>query len=392
MFYRGFANVSGNPAEIRFPQGGVIRTGHLKDPSTYTKYVGHEYQKVLIEELTLIPSEDLYLKLLGSCRSTVPELKPQLLATTNPGNAGHRWVKQRWVDVARLKVYKDPDSGRTRIFIPAKVEDNPTLMEVDPGYVQFLDSLPEQLRKAWRHGDWDSFEGMFFPQFDERQMAIDPFTIPEGWPLVGSLDPGWSSPCAFGLQAKDYEGNVYRLFTYYEKNKNAEAHAQDILERLLNFSYTGGRLPDYIVAGHDAWAHRDRHAILAHELTFADVFRQWQLPLLRANVRPGSRIPGWWAWKGLMTSKKWKYFRDFNDPLIDEMTTIASDENEPEDIVGRGRERHVADHGLDESRYAILAMTTPDEKKAEKKRKVKWRFGAPLELLDRPRRDIRKFW
>lgn len=54
--------------------------------------------------------------------------------------------------------YYDPISGRSRVFIPAKIEDNPTLMKNDPDYVRFLESLPEDLRKAWRDGSRDVFE------------------------------------------------------------------------------------------------------------------------------------------------------------------------------------------------------------------------------------------
>ncbi|MDD1778807.1 MAG: terminase family protein [Candidatus Helarchaeota archaeon] len=392
IFYRGIATTSGNPTEIRFPAGGLIRTGHLKDPTTYTKYIGHEYQKVLIEELTLIPREEDYLKLLASCRSTVPSLKPQMFATTNPGNAGHRWVKKRWVDLANKEVYRDPISGRSRLFIPARVEDNPKLMEVDPSYVKFLESLPEQLMKAWRWGDWDSFEGMFFPMFDQNTMGIEPFTIPEGWKLVGSLDPGWGSPCSFGLQAKDFNGNVYRIFTYYEKSKNPQSHAEDILARIQNFEYTAGRMPDYIISGHDAWAHRDRNAILAHELTFSDIFSHFGMSLLRANVRPGSRVPGWWAWKGLMTQKKWFYFKGFNDALSDEIATIGCDEDHPEDIIDCGNDSAIDDHAIDECRYAILAMSTPEERRSKEEHAAKYRWGAPLPLIEGKSGDARKFW
>ena len=79
------AVVVGNPPEFRFPSGAIFRTGHLKDEDAYGKYMGHEYQKILVEELTMIPRESDYEKLLGCCRSTIPELKPQVFTTTNPG-------------------------------------------------------------------------------------------------------------------------------------------------------------------------------------------------------------------------------------------------------------------------------------------------------------------
>ena len=148
------------PTEIRFPSGAMFVTGHLNDANAYTQYQGHEYQKMLIEELTHIPSEELYLKLKASNRSTVDGLEPQLFATTNPGEIGHLWVKQRFVDVAEpgTPYYEhDKETGLSlsRIFIPAKVEDNPILMEKDPEYVAMLNKLPDDLRKAWREGSWD---------------------------------------------------------------------------------------------------------------------------------------------------------------------------------------------------------------------------------------------
>lgn len=75
MYLPTKAEFAGNPAEIKFPSGAIIRTGHLKDENAYSKYQGHEYQKILIEELTHIPRESDYEKLLGSCRSTVPDTR-----------------------------------------------------------------------------------------------------------------------------------------------------------------------------------------------------------------------------------------------------------------------------------------------------------------------------
>ena len=153
MFYRSLGvKVTGNPAEFNFPSGAKIRTGHLADSDATYKYLGHEYHKILIEELTIIPDEENYLRLISTCRSTVKGLEPQVFCTTNPGGAGHMWVKQRFVDVAREREYIDPVTDRTRVFIPSRVYDNPTLMENDPDYVKTLKGLPEELRDAWLEG------------------------------------------------------------------------------------------------------------------------------------------------------------------------------------------------------------------------------------------------
>lgn len=142
--------------EIRFSTGYTIVMGHLKDDNSYTKYQGHEYQMMLIEELTQIPSEELYMKLIASCRSTIDGVKPQIFCTTNPDGVGRYWVKQRFIkDHEPLIPFEDEISGRMRVYIPATVEDNPVLMEKDPEYIKFLESLEPELRAQWRYGSWD---------------------------------------------------------------------------------------------------------------------------------------------------------------------------------------------------------------------------------------------
>ena len=132
----------GKPPTFNFPEGAVVKTGHLKDDQAYTKYQGHEYARMLIEELTQIHTEKRYLQLLASCRSTIPELRPKIFLTTNPGEVGHAWVKNRFIDPTPPNVtHRDPETGHTRLFIPAKVDDNPVLMANDPGYVMRLEGL-----------------------------------------------------------------------------------------------------------------------------------------------------------------------------------------------------------------------------------------------------------
>lgn len=164
------------PYEIRFASGAFIRTGHLKDEQAYTKYQGHEYQSVLIEELTQIPSEKRYVQLINSCRSTIPELRPQVFNTTNPGNVGHGWVKGRWIVKAPPNTVFTDNDGINKIFIPAGIEDNPVLMRNDPAYVKRLDAIKavdEDLYKAWRLGSWDVFAGQAFREWSYDKHVID---------------------------------------------------------------------------------------------------------------------------------------------------------------------------------------------------------------------------
>lgn len=113
--------------EVRFPSGGSGFFGHLCDDDSYEKYQGQEFQKQVIEELTHIPSEALYLKLIASCRSTVPELKPQVFSTTNPGNAGHCvpygevLTKKGWKDIKDIvagEMVATTDDGERLVYAP----------------------------------------------------------------------------------------------------------------------------------------------------------------------------------------------------------------------------------------------------------------------------------
>lgn len=97
QFYKPFgAEKRGNPGDFHWPKGAIFRTGHLKDANAYSKYVGHEYQRMLIEELNLIPAEENYLKLISSCRSTIRDLRPQVFSNFNPSDAGFAWIKRRF--------------------------------------------------------------------------------------------------------------------------------------------------------------------------------------------------------------------------------------------------------------------------------------------------------
>ena len=167
------ATVSGKPAVFKFPSGAKIFTGHLRDANAYTQFQGWEIHRLLIEELGQIPDEQSYLKLISSVRSTC-DVRPQIFCTANPGGAGHQWIKKRWL-IGRNKdnkAFKDPISKRYRVFIPATIDDNPTLATKDPDDVRFLASLPEPMRSAWKDGDWDVFAGQYFAEWNPRLHVI----------------------------------------------------------------------------------------------------------------------------------------------------------------------------------------------------------------------------
>lgn len=226
-----------------FPSGAKIRTGHLKDDNAYTKYQGHEYQKLLLEEITHISNETNYEKLLGSCRSTIAEIKPQVFATTNPDGPGYNWVKKRWSipdspnEVIRTR---DVHTGRTRIFIPSRVQDNPKLMQTDPGYIKYLESIQdEDLKKAWLEGSWAgiTLKGAYYRrQIQEAREEGRITTVPYDPQLLVHTwwDLGVGDSTAIGFfQVVNFE---WRMIDYFEASGEGLNFYKSILtEKRYNY-------------------------------------------------------------------------------------------------------------------------------------------------------------
>lgn len=234
------AQVVGNPAEIRFPSGAIIRTGHLKDDKAYTKYQGQEYQKMLIEELSHISRKSDYKKLIGSCRSTVDGITPQVFCTTNPDEPGLEWIKEHWgiPDVPDFeKVYERRDEqGRRLVFVPAKVEDNPILLAKDPNYLKYLEGLKTDdpdLYEAWRHGNWKGYgvEGAYYRGqliLTESEGRITTVPYDDRVPVDTWWDLGIGDSTCVGFFQQ--VGKEWRVIDYYEAEGEGLAHYARVLQ------------------------------------------------------------------------------------------------------------------------------------------------------------------
>lgn len=197
--------------EIRFWNGSKIYLCHCKDAKDVYKYQGAEIHVLLIDELTHF-TDDMYRFLRNRVRMVgvkVPtELDgcfPRILAGANPGNIGHLFVKRTFVDGAEsYEIRKMPpeEGGMRRQFIPALLEDNPSMAEHDPGYEQRLSGLgSEALVRAMRYGDWDVIEGAFFDCFEKARHVVQPFEIPTHWTRFRSADWGSAKPFSVGWWA-----------------------------------------------------------------------------------------------------------------------------------------------------------------------------------------------
>ena len=345
--------VIGNPPEIRFPSGTKFVTGHLSDPGSYIQYVGHEYQRMLIEELTQIPSEELYLKVLSSCRTT-NKIQPQIFCTTNPGGQGHSWVMKRW-NIKGSPPYKI-NKFLNRIFIPSTVEDNPSLTTSDPQYLKFLDNLPEPLKSAWRKGDWSVFAGQYFVKYSSVIHGIKPFIIPDSWDIFGGLDFGTTNPTAFGIYTRNTNDNsIIRIGEYYRPGLTAIENARNIYQYCIENKYTKGRLPEIVYSDPSMWIKTRLQDDFIGADAPSDQFINIGLNLEKAN---NDRINGWRICNELLDWNENKnpsfyYFIGENDNFEEYIPQQLYDEKNKEDL-----KKCDIDHVADEWRYAMIMTNT----------------------------------
>jgi hypothetical protein len=357
--------VSGKPVEFRFPSGAVIRCGHLKDENAYTKYQGQEYQKILIEELTHIPDEDSFERLLSSNRSTVPELTPRFFGTTNPGGPGHAWVKARYVDCAYETTYKDPITGNKRIFIPATIEDNPYLMQNDPGYYRSLMGLKdENLKKAWLYGDWDVFIGQFFGNFDPRVHVVKPFEINSNWRRFRSIDYAFADCCSCLWGATDHSGNLY----IYREWLHSEFTPTNAAEKISALS--GNERYARNIADPEMWSKKHEGVGRdAKQATMHSVYNKFSSAGIYLTQANNDRINGWQAIKDLLyhdaNSAPKLFIFDNCTELIKHIPQATYSETKAEDMNNKVRLRETYGQyhwdDLDALRYLIMHIYSSSE-------------------------------
>lgn len=377
--------------KILYDGGGfpVLQFGYADSEDDIYKFQGTEYDIIFIDEATRCSESQInFLRTVN--RSTGSGFRPKMVFTMNPGGVSHYFLKRIFID----REYKDNEQPGDYVFIQSHLWDNylwvkdqllkegvppsayyrmPEQKKIDyclkySDYAKALSGLPEEIIKAYLYGDWEVFGGMFFKGFSRKKSVVEPFEIPSDWLLTGSLDPGYSSPLSFGINAMNQEGKIYRVYTYYEKQRSPVEHLDAILNLLRDSdsplcALTRGRELKYVTAGLDAFAKKERYSIVSNELTFDDLFRKSGIYLTRALT---NRRQGWWLWKGLLgENPSYFVFSQFNDNLLYEIESAVSDRNDPEDLLGKGNDKSVSDHALDEQRYALMSMIKPAEKKSD---------------------------
>lgn len=213
-----------------FPSGAVQYYGGADKEDDIRKFDSDQYNLISYDEATHFTEFQYSYLVMSRLRSRCADLPAIARSGTNPGNVGHRYFKNRFVKPNKEGYTRiiDGKTGLKRIFIPARIQDNPTLLANNPDYIQQLMSLPEAEKKAKLYGDWDTYEGQVFSEFrlepmsDEPNNAchvIEPFPIPNWWPRFIAIDWGYAAYTVIYWAALSPNGRVYIYREYAHKEK-----------------------------------------------------------------------------------------------------------------------------------------------------------------------------
>lgn len=208
----------------------LVELGGCQLEEDKQKYKGNAKDLYCFDELSDF-TESQYVFITGWNRSTIPGQRCRIIGAGNPPTRPEgQWVVRRWAawldprhprpaEPGELRWYTTNNKGeeeevdgpgphyldgdrplyaRSRTFIPAELADNPDLM--DTNYQASLDSLPPELRAAYRDGNFNA------------GISDDPYQlIPSAWVIAAQArwlehPPAGIPMCAIGCDvavAKD---------------------------------------------------------------------------------------------------------------------------------------------------------------------------------------------
>lgn len=389
QIYRGMATWQESKSRFVWRNGAVVSMNYLERDQDADQYQGHDYTRVYVEELTQFAEPKPIDKLRATLRSA-KGVPTGFRATCNPGGVGHSWVKVRYIDhgpwnVTR-HVFECPFTNRqietTRVFIPARLSDNPALLENDPTYVaQLYQSGSPQLVKAWLDGDWNVIEGAFFTEWEDRRHVLQPFEVPAHWMRFRSFDWGFARPFSCGWWAVASEdmsrpegiiprGAMVRYREWYGASGpntglrlTTEAVAQGIVERERGETIQYG-VADPSIFSEDGGPSRaevmSRHGC------------RWR-PADNTRVGRNGAMGGWDELRQRLIGEEGRpmlYVFSTCRDLIRTLPSLQHDSNRPEDVDTAGE-----DHIADEVRYGCLSRPWVKRGPSAPQPRDRWRRG-----------------
>ena len=367
LYPKAIPNIKWSERKMQWvsPQGGRLWFSYLDRDDDVLRYQGLAFSWIGFDELTQWATPFAWNYLRSRLRTPASDLPIAMRATTNPGGAGHQWVKKMFIDPAPANQSfwaTDIDNGQVlrypnghtregeplfrRKFIPARLFDNPYLAE-SGDYETMLLSLPEHQRKQLLEGNWDVAEGAAFPEWNTDIHVIEPFDIPKSWRKFRACDYGYGS----------YSGVVWIAISpseqliVYRELYTQKVLATDLADMILEAEEDDGTI-SYGVLDSSLWHKRgDTGPSLAEQMV------QRGCRFRPSDRSKGSRVAGKNELHRRLqvdefTEEPRLVFFNTCRNIISQLPSIPLDKKNPEDV-----DTKAEDHLYDALRYGI--MTRP---------------------------------
>jgi len=365
----GWAKWKGDRRRWTLPTGSVFQFCHAKEEKDVYGYQSQQFDVLLIDEATHF-SRFMVRYLLTRNRATRPGVIPFAALATNPGNVGHLWALEEFVDAGPpeqvVEVEVEPGEFETHIFIPAKLSDNQILEKRDPGYRKTLQNQPEAIRRQLLDGDWTVGVGTAFKEWRRDIHVVEAFPIPRWWKRWIANDIGYAAPFAWYWFAASPEGQVYVYREYYGTELRYSDQARNVVEMSLVGTEVPGAEPEkgetgepikekisFVAVPHDAFRTDPETgkniADYYHEgglrgIIEASADRKARKATLHEYLKPYPHP----AIEDRMTARL-QVFRTCRN-LIRTLPACQTDPNDPEKVDNRGE-----DHAYDAVGYGLQA-------------------------------------
>jgi len=144
----------------------------------------------------------------------------RMRCATNPGGVGGEWVKKRFVDTS-----SSPD----RVFVRAKIDDNPYINKEE--YVRSLNQLDPVTQAQLLEGDWDvRRSGLVYPTLAKNYpegCVVPKFAPPRGQ-VFGGIDWGFTGPACFLCGTLDEDNVLWIWYERYIRGQTVQEHMDHI--------------------------------------------------------------------------------------------------------------------------------------------------------------------
>lgn len=257
-----------------WPSGAILQFAHCEYEQDIRKYDTAEYNYAAFDELTSFTKFQYQYFTRTRMRTSRPGYPTIVRSGTNPGNVGHGWVRDWFIENKNAyKLYRDAQDDTISVFIPSFATDNP---HIDAGYIRRMQGLPEAERRAKLDGDWYTFEGQVFGDYREEHFpgepehaihVIDPFEIPEFWPKILAVDWGYEAMTYAVWGAMSPGGRLYLYREYSARRTKIADWTADIANIVKD------ERVDATVMCRSSWQNRGEELLIAEQFARATGLR-----------------------------------------------------------------------------------------------------------------------